>query len=437
MLKRQLSYYCIFYFLLVLIPLSPSVVFSAGEPDLNYADRINNSEVRTLFKEKKYWPAMRKARELNLSSDEGIISEFFDRTILRDAIQRSKPPLIRPIKANYAERINNSDIRALFNEKKYMRAINKARVLEEDLDKNIIYEFIDDTIIHTSEEIHDVEYSLGLVNGSDFIPGTMFTSVDNLYARLPNESVTSIGDIKIYVKSVQNRLHAAREKLSYQFSRELNVDLVPPNNSQGTTVYSLAIDEEDYADLSVSNIEPLFNNTRGYQQLEGFDYLIGQYNRNLGNYFVSKTDGSVLLIDNNSSFYAQAENGPPTESDLLRPSNPLPKRSMANFFTDDEWSTFSQKDLNYFDSWFDSNVTVSVDYFEVSKAEFLERIKLFREKILVERIPSELVPNIEAVSEEVIEEVFLAELNKIASSESEESQISNFLNNLGSRCTDL
>tara|TARA_B110000977_G_scaffold177451_1_gene234015 strand:+ start:436 stop:768 length:333 start_codon:yes stop_codon:yes gene_type:complete len=110
---------------------------------------------------------------------------------------------------------------------------------------------------------------------------------------------------------------------------------------------------------------------------------------------------------------------------------------MANFFTDDEWSTFSQKDLDYFDSWFDSNVTVSVDYFEVSKAEFLERIKLFREKILVERIPSELVPNIEAVSEEVIEEVFLAELNKIASSESEESQISNSLNNSGSSCTDL
>jgi hypothetical protein len=50
MLKRQLSYCCIFYFLLVLIPLSSSVVFSAGEPDLNYADRINNSEVRTFSK---------------------------------------------------------------------------------------------------------------------------------------------------------------------------------------------------------------------------------------------------------------------------------------------------------------------------------------------------------------------------------------------------
>ena len=52
MLKRQLSYYCIFYFLLALISLSSSAVFSAGEPEINYADRINNSEVRSLFKEK-------------------------------------------------------------------------------------------------------------------------------------------------------------------------------------------------------------------------------------------------------------------------------------------------------------------------------------------------------------------------------------------------
>tara|TARA_B110000977_G_scaffold197439_1_gene279968 strand:+ start:199 stop:807 length:609 start_codon:yes stop_codon:yes gene_type:complete len=198
---------------------------------------------------------------------------------------------------------------------------------------------------------------------------------------------------------------------------------------------------------------PSFEDIHAYKQLKGFDYLTGQYNRNSGSIFVSKTDASILITDNNTSFYAQEEASqaddfdiasPIYERNLLRSTNPLPDSSMANFFTDSEWSSFSQKDISYFNEWFNDRLIhvmvrdyINPGYFKVSKAEFLERIKLFNEKVLVERIPSELVPNIEAVSEEVIEEEFLAELNKIASSESEEYQINNFLNSLGSRCTDL
>tara|TARA_B110000971_G_scaffold220766_1_gene265378 strand:+ start:663 stop:1445 length:783 start_codon:yes stop_codon:yes gene_type:complete len=250
MLIHKLSYYCIYYFLLALISLSSSVVFSAGEPDLNYADGINNSEVRSLFKEKKYWAAMRKARELNLSSDEDIMSQFFKRTIPRNTWQRSKPPLVRPINANYAEKIKNSDVRALFNEKKYMRAIKKARALGQNSDKAVVYEFIDDTLVHTSEEIRDTKYSLKVVNKSPYVPGKLYTDISKLNAELPNESTTSIGDFKVYTNLVENKYAAIRGELSYQLSRDLDLDVVPPTyHDLIGTQYSLAVDEEDYINL--------------------------------------------------------------------------------------------------------------------------------------------------------------------------------------------
>ena len=420
MLIHKLSYYCIFYFLLVIMSLSSSVVFSAGEPDLNYVERINNSEVRSLFKEKKYWAAMRKARELNLSSDEDIISKFFDRTIPRNIWQRSRPPLIRPINANYADRINNIEVRALFNEKKYMRAIKKARELGQNSDKAVVYEFVDDTLVHTSKEIHATNYSLKYVNKSPYVPGTLSSDISNLNAELPNESTTSIGDIKVYTKLVENKYAAIRGDLSYELSRDLDLDVVPPTyNDLIGTQYSLAIDEEYYINLdNAGGFSPSFENIHAYKQLKGFDYLTGQYNRNSGSIFVSKTDASILITDNNTSFYSQADQSDLApaiyERDLLRSTNRLPVSSMANFFTDSEWSSFSQKDISYFSQWFNDRLihvlvrdNINPRYFKVSKAEFLERIKLFKEKVIAERIPTELVPNIEAVSDEVAEEVFL------------------------------
>tara|TARA_B110000908_G_C10225465_1_gene437691 strand:+ start:1057 stop:1389 length:333 start_codon:yes stop_codon:yes gene_type:complete len=107
--------------------------------------------------------------------------------------------------------------------------------------------------------------------------------------------------MKYFYKDTNDTLCATTEKMNYSFSRVLDLDIAPPTITDGKHIYQLAM--EDVVHFDKNNFYYI-RLTNEYHRATVFDYISQQKDRHRDNIFVSKTDGKIILIDNEFSFHS-------------------------------------------------------------------------------------------------------------------------------------
>jgi len=224
-----------------------------------------------------------------------------------------------PNRAEVAQQLQNGEVRKLFQQKKYWQAIRKAHDLGSGSDKNRIYDFVEQHLAQVKESY-----------------------ADSASARLGSHEVHDLGEIKVFYKNIDSAFGGRAEALNYDFSREFNLDLVPPTVEDGQGVYQLAVED---------GVHPGYDDNLAAIDIDSgefkvFDYLTAQRDRNRGGLFISE-DGSVALIDSERSFLKML----PMQA-LNNNIENLGKTDMQYFFESrGSWEEFASKTDEYWSAW--------------------------------------------------------------------------------------